>query len=167
MIIFLYIIIISSCSYIGFGIADYYIKREKIFFEMSRFCEKLKADISFLLMPLEEILETAQEEYNTPVMTEMINICKNYIKQGTSLNSKLLQTSFKSRYIVTEEKTLICNFFSMLGKSDEKTQIENIQNYNLRFKNAENICQKERKKYSPMSKKLGFLFGITICLFML
>lgn len=166
MIFVIYGLIVCCTTYIGFGLADYYIKREKLFKDLSLFCERLNSDIGFLLMPLTEILKNAGEGYSL-VMTEIINVCQSVLEQKKPIKSELLFTLINSKYINDDEKKLICSFFSMLGKSDEKTQIDSIENYHKRFLSFENISVTDRKKFSPMFKKLGFLSGLAICLFML
>lgn len=158
--------VIFGTTYIGFGIANYYIKREKLFFELCQFCEKLKTDIGFLLMPLEGILSEASENYLSG-LKDIADLCKNIIKGGNELTSEKLQQQLKCACINEEEKRLICGFFCMLGKSDEKTQIEQIESYKQRFSAAEQSCSADKKKYSPMYKKLGFLLGVAVCLFMI
>lgn len=166
MIYFLCGAVIGCTTYIGFGIANYYIKREKLFFELCQFCEKLKTDIGFLLMPLEEILSEASENYISG-LKDITEVCKKIIESGNALTSEDLRRQLKCACINEEEKRLICGFFCMLGKSDEKTQLEQIEGYKQRFAAAELSCSADKKKYSSMYKKLGFLLGVAVCLFMI
>lgn len=163
--IVLYGFIVCSFTYIGFGLSQYYIHREKLFYQLSRLCEKLKTDIGFLHMPLSDILTLAQSEYNT--LKGIIEICLNILESGNPIIAQKLFDIYISRYVNEEEKKLICAFFSDLGKSDEHTQIEKIENYGGLFGAVQNGCAAERKRFSPMFKKLGFLCGVTVCLFML
>lgn len=158
----LYGLIVCCFTYIGFGLSDYYVKREKLFYQLNRFCEKLKADIAFLQKPLKEILLSAEKEFI--LLTPVLSACISILDSGNAINAENLYNMLNLRHLEGEEKKLVCGFFSTLGKSDRITQIENIENYLTLFKIAENSCESERKKYSPMFKKMGFICGITICL---
>lgn len=166
MILFLCGVIVCCTTYIGFALADYYIKREKLFTELCQFCEKLNTDISFLLMPLEEILIQAHKNYIS-VLRDIAALCASIIGGGVALCEEDLSEKLKCRYINEGEKRLICSFFCMLGKSDQQTQIERIEGFKQRFSAAERGCAEDKKKFSPMYKKLGFLLGVAICLFMI
>jgi stage III sporulation protein AB len=159
-------VVICCTTYIGFGVAAYYAKREKLYFELNQFCGRLSADIGFLLTPLEQIYSAAAEECQSE-LSGIASLCAGLIKSGEALTVKILEEKLSSRYIKREEKNLICQFFCMLGKSDAKTQIESINAYRQRFAEFESVCAAERKKYSPMYKKLGFLLGAAVCLFAL
>jgi|BioPla2DNA2_1021312.scaffolds.fasta_scaffold151585_1 stage III sporulation protein AB len=166
MEIFIYLAIIFCTTYIGFGIADYYVKREKLYHELVIFGEKLKSDIGFLLLPIGEILRGGAQQFGSS-LAELIEASARLLGEGKPLSEAELFERWQTRLLLHDEKLFICRFFSMLGRSDEKTQLENIENYCERFKQRESECQNERKRYSPMFRKLGFLSGLAICLFLL
>lgn len=166
MNIVMYVAIICCTSYIGFGLADYYVKREKFFYELTVFCERLKTDISFLLMPLKEILQRVETEYSS-VLVNIAGIVREEIELGTAITADKLYQRFASKYISEDERVIISSFFSILGKSDSKTQLDNIAGFHERFAAAEQSCKAEKLRLAPMCRKLGFLFGIVICLFII
>jgi stage III sporulation protein AB len=158
--------VICCTTYIGFGLAAYYAKREKLYFELNQFCARVAAEIGFSLTPLAEIYSAAAAECRSE-LKNIASLCFDIINGGGALTVGALDEKINSRYIKREEKTLICQFFCMLGKSDAKTQIEGINGYRQRFAEYESVCAAERRKYSPMYKKLGFLLGAAVCLFAL
>lgn len=166
MNVFIYVLIICCTTYIGFGLAGYYIKRERLYSGLVKFCEKLKGDIGFLLLPIGDILKGAVEQFGQP-LAEIIGVSLGLLREGKPLGEKELYNRWGSKLLSNDEKLLICRFFSMLGRSDEKTQIENIESYCRRFLQAESESQNEKKRYSPMFRKLGFLAGLAICLLIL
>jgi stage III sporulation protein AB len=165
MNIIICVLIISCFTYLGFGFSDYYVKREKLFYDLSRFCEKLKADIGFLHTPLKEIFNEAFQNYSS--LEDILYICLNIIDGGKPIKEEVLYPMYSDRHVNDSEKKLICGFFSSLGKSDGYTQIENIENYYNLFSAAEKDSLNEKKKFSPMYKKLGFLCGAAVCLFII
>ncbi len=166
MEVFIYLLIVCCTTYIGFGIANYYVRREKLYHELVMFGEKLKSDIGFLLLPVGEILKGAARQF-TSSLAELIEASAGVLAEGNPLSEAELFERWQTKLLSPEEKLLVCRFFSMLGRSDEKTQLENIENYCQRFRQCESECQSERKRYSPMFRKLGFLAGLAICLFIL
>ena len=127
---------------------------------------KLKSDIGFLLLPIGEILRGGAQQFGSS-LAELIEASARLLGEGKPLSEAELFERWQTRLLLHDEKLFICRFFSMLGRSDEKTQLENIENYCERFKQRESECQNERKRYSPMFRKLGFLSGLAICLFLL
>lgn len=157
------ILIIFGTSYIGIGLSRYYIKRERLFFELTMFCEKLKSDIGFLLMPLVDILKSVERDYSSLLVDISIKVLKK-IDQGEIINTDNMYEMLECVYLKDEERSLIGSFFSVLGKSDSRSQLQSIEGFAVRFSELEKKCEKERERLSPMCTKLGIISGLAICL---
>lgn len=163
----IYISIIGCTTYIGFALASYYAKRERLYNDLCKMCESFKSGIGFMLMPLRTVL-CGIKEYSGQIATSIITELDNILQSGSPVTQQRLQDSLKLQgYLSPEELQLICGFFAQLGKSDSRLQINLIETYALRFNEMRLQCAAEYKKTAPMYRKLGFLSGLIICLFLI
>ena len=65
-------------------------------------------------------------------------------------------------FLKEEEKRVICDYFSMLGKGDSQSQKGYFSGEKERLKKFQNETEEICKKYSDLYVKLGFLCGLLI-----
>ena len=161
-------IIITACTtYIGYGLSGYYVEREKLYGDLCVLCGSLKADIGFLLLPLSTILRRTGEACSK-LTSIFIKATDGLIAEGKAVSEAQLEEAVQvGGYLSAEEKRLVCSFFSALGKTDAKTQLEVAEGYYSRFTEIRKSCSEQKSKMTPMTRKLGFLAGLIICLFLI
>lgn len=159
MIYFLCICIISGSALIGKMISRIYVKRQIFYSEMDKFCNYLKANISFFHLKISEIfsayLNTYQSE-NKDVFEDFKEcITKNY-------NDKILFRNLV--FLKKDEKDMIKRFVLNIGNNCEKNQLEMLDYYCKYFEEKHNDCVKVRKDYEGLIYKISLSIGATICI---
>lgn len=160
------VIIVGCCFYVGFGIADYYKKRENLFSELGIFCSKLKSDISFSSKPIQQILNEMIPTLKSPLK----NILQQYramILGGQFTDFNNINNKISSAYLKQNEIEIIIQFLSQLGKSDCDNENATISAFERSFGEFKKECFLEKKKYSSMYIKLSLLIGLFVCIILI
>ena len=161
MEIFFIIIIIFSFSLIGYKLASFYITRKKFFSSLEILISNLEVDVTFSKDKLKTIIERNSNNINS---NELTSVCSNIC---TSLNNKqkLDDSIFNDINILRKnEKELLTNFFSSLGKYDAYSQSKEIKSYQARINEFYIQANEECKKYAGLFIKLGAIIGLLVCL---
>ncbi len=157
MKIFLILILIGLCTYVGYGFAKYYINRALFWKEMNLLLEKLKLEINFTKEKLGLIFvsfETKSKE-----LKKLINNFLSCLEQKIFSEEKLFE---KIKILKTEEKDTIGQFFKSLGHFDVSGQTKQIEGFQKAFNSFEKQCDEEKKKYASLYVKLGIIVGALI-----
>jgi|LGOV01.1.fsa_nt_gb stage III sporulation protein AB len=162
----LYLTILIGCSYIGYGVGHYYVKRQHLLQNLISFASYVRAEIAFAHLNLENIVKTHIPEFDKNFRIVLKNYLKT-LKKSDYITIKELRENVSSIYLEENELNEMLQFFSFLGKSDIDSQITIIDKHLVSFKNFLNSAKGQRERYSGMSKKLGFLMGILILIIML
>lgn len=152
-------VIVFICGYIGYGLSKFYISRLKLFTSLINFTEKLDTDINFGKSKLLKIIEDFKcNSKDLKKILEGYTVCLNEVRPCT-------ETVFKEvKILKDDEKHIILNFFSELGKLDVYNQTKQIENSKMKFKEILNLCTEEKKKYGNLYLKLGIILGLLIAL---
>ena len=152
-------VIVFICGYIGYGLSKFYISRLKLFTSLINFTEKLDTDINFGKSKLLKIIEDFKcNSKDLKKILEGYTVCLNESRPCT-------ETVFKEvKILKDDEKHIILNFFSELGKLDVYNQTKQIENSKMKFKEILNLCTEEKKKYGNLYLKLGIILGLLIAL---
>ena len=70
-------------------------------------------------------------------------------------------------FLRSDEKSLIVNYFSMLGRGDSHSQKAYFSSMNEVLKKAEVQSASNCKKYNGLYLKMGFLIGLLIIILIL
>lgn len=159
-------LIVGCCFYIGFGVANFYKKRESLFTELGIFCGKLKSDIKFSSKPLKEILSEVIPTLKSP-LKDILQKYLSMIVSGEFTDFNNVSKKISSVYLKDGEAEVIVQFLSMLGKSDCDNENETISAFEIRFNEFKNECFKDKKKYSSMYLKLSVLLGLFVCVMLI
>ena len=161
MHIFILIIIVVGCSYLGYGISNYYKNRQKFYKDFLNFLEICEVQITFYHNKLDTIFDNFLKDNHCSA-----DFAKFLQKVKTQFNN---QSTIKVEGIVinTEEQKLLSNFFNNLGKTNSQNQKEIIEFNKAQFKTIASECESKAQKNAPLATKLGFLLGlaIAICLY--
>lgn len=165
MKILLLCLIVTCCTYIGYGLSSYYRKRHKIFRDCHSFANKLIVEINFAKNNLKEIITNSINSYSSD-FKGILNGYLNYLNSDAKiLNDE--QLFKKNSMLSQDEKQTIFLFFKSLGRYDAQSQIIEIEHFQQKFEQLEKSADAENKKYSALYIKLGLLFGVLIAILLI
>ncbi len=160
MKIILVLIIVCGFGYVGWGLSLYYKKRNAFFCGLILFCDKIRADINFSNKNLLEIIKV--QTCDVQVGKLLNNFCEYLKDKKIELNKKQL---FKGiMFLKDEEKELILNFFSRLGRHDTENEIKLIDDFKTAITPVSEISSKQVNKEAKLSIKISFLLGLMIAI---
>ena len=154
--------LIALFGFIGYGISSYYIKRKRFFSSLSNFIRKLKTDIGFSSLNLENIvvdyLKTAGITNDVRELLNNFNYC---LKKETLTKENM----FKFITILSnEEQDIIFFFFKRLGRIDVFNQLEELDKFSIRVEECLGQAKEDSKKYCNLYTKLGVIIGAFVAL---
>ena len=159
------LIVIFGCSYIGFGMSKT-CKRKVVFYhDLLLFCSGLKSDISFFNLKLQKIFQKAQMGYQK----DFGYLCEVALSSINNGNNVLLSQEELSRlkFLGQNEMQTLYNFFSILGKSDEKNQNKQTESYEKMFFDFFESAKEEYKNKGTLYGKLGIYSGLFVAILFL
>ena len=153
--------IICICSYIGIDKAKNFSTRVVKLRNLKSSFNIFKTKLEFTYEPIKEIFT----EISEIVYKNKNNMFKSYVdnmKNGKFEDAWNLAVAENSFSLSKEDIKIISNFGNLLGKTDLKGQINEIQLAN-NFLDKQIIEAEEiRKKNDKLYKSLGIIIGITI-----
>ena len=119
----------------------------QFFNSLINLCDKIISDLSYKKSNIDSLLST---KFQSIELNDMLN---NYVK-----NKKLVLPSFVS----IDERFLIEDIFSSLGKVDSASQIKNLEAYKIELIKITNEKYVKYKKFNTLFIKLGFISGLLV-----
>lgn len=161
MKVILIIIILVCFALLGYGLSRYYIERKKFFSEFELLISNINSNINFGREKMIDILN----KYNSQIKSDnLTKLCENY----TAILEKkeyISEDLFCGITILkNEEKQLLQNFFSSLGKFDIYSQSKEIGAYSVKFSELYLQASDDCKKYASLIMKLTLIVGLLVCL---
>ncbi|MDR1940311.1 MAG: stage III sporulation protein AB [Clostridiales bacterium] len=150
-----------GCLYGGAGVRHYYKVRAAYFDELNNLCNLLIDEITHLKTPLIKILEDFAYMKKSE-FSKHISVFKETLKTEVLADKRSIEQIIDAAYLRRDEKIIIADFLSLLGKSHSQSQIINIKHYKNKF---EEISVKARETYrvqGSLAYKLGILLGIAL-----
>ncbi len=149
--------VIAFTTFIGYLLTKKYRKRKSFFSQFYDFNNRFLNEIAYFRRPVGEFI--AKYPYNG----EFNEFLKGYLK---NINAPfgietLLQTDDFS-FITKDEKQLIIDYFSTLGKGGIATQTAYYNGVNETLKSVKLQTEQENKRYGDLFIKLGFLCGLFV-----
>ena len=166
MQILLYLILVAGCSYIGYGIGNFYVKRYNFLMNLILFANHLKTEINFSHNTLENIVNKHIDNFSV----EFKKVLKNYLivlEESDYVTMSDLTNNLNNIYLEPSEQNEMLQFFSILGTSDASSQIKVIDKFINSFNLFLNEAKIQKEKYGILYKKLGVLVGILLVIIML
>ncbi len=157
------IAMIAFTTFCGYLLAKKYRKRKEFFNQLYDFNERFLNEIAYYRRPLKEFFSKyaykGEFEKLLWIYSESIEAQKPMVEE--------LFESAEFDFLRKEEKSVVGDYFNMLGKGDSASQ----KNYFSSIKNSLTALQtgaiQESKKYGDLFVKLGFLCGLLILILLL
>ncbi|MGN1163107.1 MAG: hypothetical protein ACI4T2_04255 [Christensenellales bacterium] len=158
--VLLVIIVICGFVYVGFGISNYYKKREEFFAGLIILCDRVRADIDFSNKNLISIFQTLNFEGNLKKL--VANYCEYLQNKDIDISAKHI---FHGIWILKdEEKNVISDFFARLGRHDCDNEIKLIDDFKNIIEPMSQSASQDKSKYGKMSVKISFLLGLMVAI---
>ncbi|MBQ8429179.1 MAG: stage III sporulation protein AB [Clostridia bacterium] len=153
---FVGIAVVAFTSFCGYFFSGKYRKRIQFFAQFEEFNERFLSEISYYRRPIKQFLG----KYNykgefSILLTEFLFSIENNEIFGVKIRE---EDAF--HFLKKEEKEILCDYFSMLGKGDSATQKGYFSAMKEQLTRLRQEAQKEGKRYADLYVKLGFLFGL-------
>jgi stage III sporulation protein AB len=161
MNVLLSIIIIAGTTYIGIGLNNYYLQRERFFSEAQLLCDRLINDINFSHNVLKIVVEDCIDNYKSFLrvcLSRYLEKLKDYGDTGVGA----LRECIQNKILKDDEFELVLQLLSCLGKSDAEGQIKDITGFKFALSTYLSEAQTDKKRYGGLYGKLGFFMGLTL-----
>ena len=155
--------IVAFSSYCGFVFAKKYRKRKLFFGQLKEFNERFLSEISYYRRPIGEFATAYFYK------GEFQDFLQTYFAELDELSQNLEQTvAFDDcEFLNDEEKSVITDYFKMLGKGDSASQKLYFSAAKERLAKLQASAENDCKKYGDLYVKLGFLFGLFVLILMI
>ncbi len=152
------IAIVAFTSYCGFVFAKKYRKRKLFFAQFKEFNERFLNEVSYYRRPLEEF--ASKYAYKGEFQIFLQNFFAEIDELSQSEHSSI--TFDGCEFLKNEDKSLIEDYFKMLGKGDSASQKTYFSAAKEQLAKFYAEAENEYKKYGDLYVKLGFLCGLLI-----
>ena len=152
------IAIIAFTSFCGYVLTKKYRKRKRFFAEMKEFNERFISEISYYRRPLADFFSaySYKGEFN-----EFFNEYFQSVKNDDGNACKIRELE-RLDFLTSEEKSVVEDYFLMLGKGDSASQKAYFSAMKERIQKMYTEAETAYKKYGDLYVKLGFLCGLLI-----
>lgn len=147
-------------AYLGYNRSARYKKREKALGEILRFCDCLINDITYLQLPVTEMLKGRIETFSS--LNSIIQEYLLLLNTRRNIDRDTLISCIPKCNLNDDEYVLMIQLLDTLGKSDSSTQRNAIISLKDAFEVKYNFALEENKKYGNLYFKLGILGGLAI-----
>lgn len=141
-------VIIAFCIFLGYLAAGKYRSRKKFFSQFCSLNERYLTELGYARRPLEEFFGEYTYEGDFGKLVERFKRERN------------LLNSFP--YLTEEEKRLIEDYFSMMGKGDSHSQNGYFNTQKSALEEKKKSSDREAKERGDLYLKLGLLAGLAI-----
>lgn len=157
------IAVVAFTSLCGYFLAQKYRRKQLFFRQLYVFNERFLSEISYYRRPL---LDFATKYRYKEEFGELLRIFFYGLeKKNYSLKSALDKPEYA--FLDVEEKTLLDDYFSMLGKGDCTSQKCYFSSMCDLLKKKQQETEETCKKYANLYVKIGFLLGLLILILIL
>lgn len=162
------IMVVVSCSMIGFLIANMFRYRPKILRNLQVAMSMLEAEISYGYSPLPDALKRIGRKCEKGVAELFIKAAKNISSREGLTASEAWERSLKdfynNSYITNNDYEILMAFGKYLGSTDKEDQIRNLRLAQNLLRQQETASIDEKQKNEKLWKYLGILSGLMIFL---
>lgn len=152
MKIFLFILVLIGLTFVGYCFSKRFKDKLVFYKDLGSFCDNLTNQITFTKNSLSQIVISSYESYSSKLKSTLHNY---FIQKKPYENVDILSE---------KENMFVKNFFQSLGKFDSVGEIANIANYKQEIKRSINEAHEQEIKYGTLGTKLGFIFGLLVCI---
>jgi stage III sporulation protein AB len=162
------VMVVVSCSMIGFTIAGNYKYRPKALRNLQVALSMLETEINYGHSPLPEALRSISKKSEKDVAELFIMAAKNLSsRNGLTAGEaweKSLKDFYNNSYITYNDYEILMAFGKYLGSTDKQDQIKNIKLTLSNLRQQEITSIEEKQKNEKLWKYLGILSGLMIFL---
>ena len=150
--------IVAFTTFCAYVLSKKYRKRKTYFTQWTTFNERFLNEITYCKRPLQSFFNgyVYKDEFG-----ETLENFSNCMKNRLPLRDNLLSGE-AFYFIKKDEKTLIEDYFSQLGKGDSVSQKTYFQSMSAELQKRQTEATETAKKYGDLYIKLGFLCGLLI-----
>lgn len=150
--------IVAFTTLCGYLLSRKYRQRKQFFRQLSEFNERFLNEISYYRRPIRDFITTYayQGEFHDLLQSYLMNL------EQSSPNPMQLLEEPAYAFLKEDEKTLITNYFFMLGKGDSSSQKGYFNSVKSVLGKWQSDAVETGKKYEDLYIKLGFLCGLFI-----
>ena len=153
MRLFLGIILLLLCLFIGYCMSGKYHFRSIFFSDFLSFNTLLTQEIAFKQTTIVNIIK------NQSVKNDFYYLLNKYISNEIK--------DFNIQYLTTQEKNFALEYFEKIGRFDKETQLEYLNNVNKIIIEKQQASSLDEKKYNALYIKLSFLIGLILLIIVL
>ena len=150
--------VIAFSTFCGYFIAGKYRKRCVFFVQFYEFNERFLSEVSYYRRPIRQFFGkySYKGEFSILLSEFLFSLENDQVFGKKTLEHAAFQ------FLKKEEKSMLCDYFLMLGKGDSAAQKGYFSAVKERLTILRGDAQKEEKRYVDLYVKLGFLFGLFI-----
>jgi len=146
------IVIVAFTSFCGSLLAKKYKKRRDFLIQLSEFNDRFLNEVNYYKRPLKEFF--AEYQYKD----EFGDFLLNYTAKLGTQNGEIEVDDYD--FLMDEDKRIVQNYFSMLGKGDTASQKTYYGGMKEIVKSTYLDAENTYKKYGNLYVKIGFLCGL-------
>lgn len=162
------ILIVLSSYLIGVWWANTLKNRVEDIRAFEQALKELKNEISFYSNILSEAFSKIAHNANYRISGILKDMSQNLKTKPSNIAwREAIKANYKNTYLESEDINIILTLANLLGVSDVKGQICNIENVLLKLQNQEKKAEMLRQKNETLFKNLSILLGATIIILLL
>ena len=152
------IAIVAFTSLCGYLLAKKYRQKKNFFTQMVVFNERFLSELTYFRRPIHEFV------FSYTYHDEFLQLLKDYSRANLKHNVNMHEILNDSTYsfLKNDEKKIVLNYFSMLGKADSAAQKTYFSSMKEILRSAEIGAITNYQKYGSLYIKIGFLIGLLI-----
>ncbi len=152
------IAIIVFTTFCGYLFSKRYRQRKSFFTQLKEFNERFLNEIAYSRRPIRQFI--ASFEYKGEFALLLQEFCKRAEGGMLEMRSRLEETEYV--FLQVEEKMILCDYFSMLGRGDSASQKEYFSALRETLSKLQKESEDKAKRYGDLYVKMGFLLGLFI-----
>ena len=152
------IAIVAFTTFCGYIFAKKYRQRRLFFTQLKEFNERFLNEIAYYRRPIREFAASFeyQGEFNTLLQTFFLNL------EDHSVKDRKIYDFPELTFLTKEEKTVVEDYFIMIGKGDSASQKTYFSSVKDRLSKLQTEAENAGKRYGDLYIKIGFLCGLLI-----
>jgi len=152
------IAVVAFTTFCGYLLGKKRRTKKEFFIQFSLFNERFINEISYYRRPLQDFFSKYAYKNAFASLLERFFIC---INKRLPIKENLL-SDHEFDFLKTDEKNVVEDYFSMLGKGDSASQKTYFSSIKESIIKLEKEAVENSKKYGDLYIKLGFLCGLLI-----
>ncbi len=149
--------IVAFTSFCGRFLAKKYRQRRDFFKQWREFNERFLSEISYYRRPIKEFI--AAFSYEGDFRALLNDYC---LWVASSLPPQSIFKEEEYLFLKAEEKQIVIDYFSMLGKGDSTSQKGYFSSVKDTLLGYQKRTEDEAKRYGDLYVKIGFLCGLLL-----